>query len=86
MSTIRTFTPAIASALAHMTPAGPAPMMRTSTFVSLVIVDVNYGGEMKRLVDEEKMGDDGLRGMVYIGIRKEAGAHGLGTCVWVGVI
>ena len=31
LSTIRTLTPARASAFAHITPAGPAPKMRTST-------------------------------------------------------
>ena len=31
LSTIRTLTPERARALAHMTPAGPAPKMRTST-------------------------------------------------------
>lgn len=34
LSTIRTFTPALLSALAAMSPAGPAPMMRTSTVES----------------------------------------------------
>lgn len=39
-STIRTFTPARANPLAHMSPAGPAPMMRTST---LDLVDIGEG-------------------------------------------
>ena len=34
LSTIRTLTPALFSALAHISPAGPAPMMRTSTLDS----------------------------------------------------
>ena len=37
LSTIFAFTPALASALAHMTPAGPAPMMSTSTCVSFEV-------------------------------------------------
>jgi len=41
-STIRTFTPALASPFAHMSPAGPAPMMRTST---LDLVDMAEGRE-----------------------------------------
>ncbi len=34
-SIMRTFTPAIANAFAHITPAGPAPTISTSTSVSL---------------------------------------------------
>ena len=54
LSMIRTFTPAIASALAHMTPAGPAPIMSTSTLDSLGITGVTtWRAEYRRAKETE---------------------------------
>ena len=52
-STTRRFTPARANPFAHMSPAGPAPMMRTST---LDLVDM--GGEWG--IVRTKFGSNGL--------------------------
>ena len=49
LSTIRTLTPARASALPHMTPAGPAPKTRTSTQDSFKdTIELVNNGRQKR--------------------------------------
>lgn len=58
LSMILTSAPAIASALAHITPAGPAPMIKTSTRLSRGMA--NGVGEGKRA-----LGAHSLRSLVY---------------------
>ena len=51
LSTIFTFTPARANPFAAITPAGPAPMMSTSTLLSFVIIEY-YESSSERLHKE----------------------------------
>ena len=72
---IRTFTPALAKALAAIRPAGPAPITRTSTVLSfasgtVMIGDIEGGERCRctmRLGDRFYSREDAVWGLVWIG-------------------
>lgn len=81
LSTIRTFTPARARALPHMSPAGPAPKTRTSTrdsFESTMEQTIFF----KKQVDIDKDSGSGSGLQVEVkkgkgGFLKTEGQHGI---------